>query len=151
MKMSEAFPSKYLKAADLQGKQARVVMDRVDEEQVGNNPNEDPKPILYFVGKEKGMVLNKTNAGNIADTYGDDSEDWHGEEIILFEAMVDFQGRTVPAIRVRVPRPSEKRKPATVRPKQQARDEQYDEANPPPHGNMAAALDDEIPFEHSWK
>lgn len=146
MKMSEQFPSKYLKAADLQGRQARVVMDRVEEEQVGNNQNEDPKPILYFQGKDKGMVLNKTNANNIVDAYGDETDDWHGEELVLFEAMVDFQGKTVSAIRVRAPRPSEKKRAATIRPGK-TKEPVYDETNPPPHGvNLSQELDDEIPF-----
>ena len=105
MKINEAFPSSYIKAADLDGKQTLVKMERVEYEMLGN----DRKLVLYFEGKERGMVLNKTNANNIAHIYGDDTDDWHGCEIVLFEAMVDFQGKTVPAIRVRAP----KKKPAT--------------------------------------
>lgn len=97
MRVSEAFPSNYVKAADLRGNNARVVIDRVKIEEIGD----DRKPVLYFQGKEKGLVLNKTNANNISVLYGDDMEEWQGKEIILFPAMVDFQGRTVEAIRVR--------------------------------------------------
>lgn len=99
MRISSAFPSNYLKAADLQGKSVKVSIDRVELEDIGG----DYKPVLYFTGKDKGMVLNKTNSNNIATAYGDETDAWSGKEIVLFEAMVDFQGRTVPAIRVKLP------------------------------------------------
>jgi len=63
----------------------------------------DAKPVLFFVGKDKGMVLNKTNANVISAAYGDDTDDWQDAEIVLFESMVDFQGKTVQAIRCKVP------------------------------------------------
>ena len=100
MKISAAFPGQYIKAADLQDKAVRVQMDRIAIEDIGG----DQKPVLYFVGKEKGMVLNKTNANNISHAYGDDTDNWAGQEIELFPTMVDFQGRSVEAIRVRMPR-----------------------------------------------
>lgn len=123
MRVSEAFPSTYLKAADLQGRTAVVMIDHCDIEDVGSG---DRKPVLYFQGKEKGLVLNKTNANNIALLYGDDMEEWSGRQIELFEAMVDFQGKTVPAIRVRPPR--------------------RNAAPKPPPAAPAQDLDDEIPF-----
>jgi arabinogalactan endo-1,4-beta-galactosidase len=98
MRISAAFPSKYLKAADLQGKQVKVVMSHVETETMGD----DNRPVLYFQGKEKGLVLNKTNANSISAVYGDDTDDWRGREIVLIEAMVDFQGKTMAAIRCRV-------------------------------------------------
>ena len=100
MRISGAFPSTYLKAADLQSRRVKITMGRVAMEDVGG----EPKPILYFTGTDKGLVLNKTNANNIAMVYGDDTDAWLGHPIELFEAMVDFQGRTVAAIRVGVPR-----------------------------------------------
>ena len=48
MKISSAFPSKYLKAADLQGKQVTVVMSHVTMETIGD----DERPVLYFKGKD---------------------------------------------------------------------------------------------------
>lgn len=99
MKMSEEFPSKYLKASDLQGREVRVTMSNVEREKIGD----DTKPVLYFKGKDKGIVLNKTNASTITDAYGDDTEDWYDQPIILFSVMVDFQGKVAPAIRCRVP------------------------------------------------
>jgi hypothetical protein len=99
MKVSETFPSKYLKASDLQGREVRLTMANVQIEKLGD----DDKPVLYFKGKEKGLVLNKTNANTISDAYGDESEDWYDQPLILFSVMTDFQGKVGPAIRCRVP------------------------------------------------
>lgn len=100
MRVSDAFPSQYLKSADLQGRTVKVTIDRYTIEEVGD----DRKPILYFVGKEKGLVLNKTNANEIAFTFGDDMDDWGGKQIELFSMMVSFQGKNMPGLRVRAVR-----------------------------------------------
>jgi hypothetical protein len=99
VKISAAFPSEYLKAADLGGHNVRVLIDRVEMRDVGD----DHKPVLFFQGKERGLVLNKTNANNIVVLYGDDTEEWRLKELVLYEAIVDYQGRSVPALRVRGP------------------------------------------------
>jgi len=105
MKISNAFPSEYLRAIDLNGRNVMVVIDRAEMAELSGG---DHKPVLYFKGKEKGLILNKTNANNIAAVYGDDTDDWEGKELILFSAMVDMQGKTVPAIRVRAPMPKDR-------------------------------------------
>jgi len=99
MKISQEFPSKYIKAADLGGREVKVTMQNVEREKLGD----DMKLVLYFKGKERGLVLNKTNAGTISDAYGDDTEDWFDQPLILFSVMTDFQGKVGPAIRCRVP------------------------------------------------
>ena len=99
MRISTAFPSDYLRASDLQGKQVTVRIAHVEMREIGG----DAKPVLFFVGKDKGMVLNKTNANVISAAYGDDTDDWQDAEIVLFESMVDFQGKTIQAIRCKVP------------------------------------------------
>ena len=127
MRVSDAFPSEFLKAADLQGRNITLLISHVEMTEIGR----DNRPVLFFKGKEKGLVLNKTNATNIATVYGDDTDDWSGGEVTLYEAMVDYQGKTVPAIRVRVP----PRKPAAAQ-----------RQSPPPETRAAAPMDDDIPF-----
>ena len=97
--VSDAFPSKYLKAADLNNRTFKAKIEKVVFEEIGQN--KDRKPIIYFDKVKKGLVLNKTNALEIAATYGDQMENWTGKEIELFSQMVPFQGQNVPAIRVR--------------------------------------------------
>lgn len=107
MKISNAFPSKFLKAGNLQDRNVTVTMSHVVIEDVGDG---ERKPVLYFQGKNKGLVLNKTNSGTIAAVYGDDTEAWNGKLIVLYPAMVDFRGDSVEAIRVRTPMPAAKLK-----------------------------------------
>lgn len=99
--VNDAFPSNYLKASDLQGRNVTVTIDRVDMEMIGNGSNREQKMVMYFAGKDKGMVVNKTNANNIAAMYGPDTDGWLGQKVMLYEAMVPYQGRDVPALRVR--------------------------------------------------
>src|SRR5262249_49284118 len=115
MKISNAYPSKYVSASDLNGRNVSVIIARAEMEKLGN----DHKPVLYFRGKEKGLVLNKTNAYAIKDAYGDDTDGWEGKELVLFEIMTDFQGKITPAIRVRTPSAKDRQgqpKPAPVVP-----------------------------------
>ena len=104
MNINSAFPSNYLRATDLQGRNITVVIDRVEKEKVGN----DDRLVLYFQNKDKGMILNKTNANNIATLYSPETDGWCGQQLVLFEAMVDFKGQTVPALRVRGPQPKDR-------------------------------------------
>ena len=49
MRISTAFPSDYLKAADLQGRRITVKIARVEMRDVGD----DTKPVLYFEARTK--------------------------------------------------------------------------------------------------
>ena len=99
MKLSDAFPSKYLKATDLSGREPTVTIERITVEDLGD----ETKPILYFVGHTKGLVLNVTNGRMLAMDYGDEMDNWINARIQLYSERVAFQGRIVEAIRVRVP------------------------------------------------
>lgn len=98
--INDAFPSNYLKASDLKGAQPVVTIDRVEFEPVGRQ--KEMKPILYLTGKEKGIVLNKTNATTITNLTGSpDTDDWAGFQIKLYATHVEFGGEQVEAIRVK--------------------------------------------------
>jgi hypothetical protein len=104
MNIDQAFPSQYLKASDLAGNQPIVTIERVEFEPVGQK--KEMKPILYFAGKDKGMVLNKTNAKNIANLVGSgETDEWVGFRIKLYSANVEFQGESVESIRVKAAGP----------------------------------------------
>jgi len=97
MELSEVFPSETLKAADLQGNEPIVTIATVDLKDFDNGK----KLIITFVGKKKSLVCNKTNANRIAFMHGTNTDNWIGKKIQLFTDLVDFQGKTVEAIRVR--------------------------------------------------
>ena len=99
MNINDQFPTKYLKASDLGGQSVNVVMSHVANDKVGD----DQKPILFFQGHQKGLVLNKTNARNVANIYGPETDGWQGKAMLLVPVMVDFQGQSTPALRLHPP------------------------------------------------
>lgn len=79
MDIETAFPSKWLKATDIKGKRVPVTIKDTVMEEVGDGE----KPVLYFRGKDKGMVLNKTNAHILREAFGRETEEWAGQKIVL--------------------------------------------------------------------
>lgn len=108
MRANDAFPSKFLKAADLAGRRVVVTIAHTSVEKF----DDGDRPCVFFAGKDKGLVLNKTNFNAIADITGeDDSDDWGGKRITLYATKVDYQGKRVEAIRVDDPPKGEARRP----------------------------------------
>lgn len=143
MNIHGAFPSDYLKAADMQGKAYTVIMGRVEMVKL----DDGQKPVLNFQNAEKGLMLNKTNANTIAEVYGVETDAWFGQQIDIYPSETDFQGKRVPCIRVR--RPSNPM-PAAAPTAQQAVMTRQVEPQPalqqPATASAASDLDDEIPF-----
>ena len=107
--INSLFPSNYLKAADLQGREARAVIDTVELEELGDG---ETKPVLRLRGKAKGIVLNRINATTLAEAFGPETDGWAGKDVTLFTAKVLYQGRMVDGLRLR-PTPGAS-KPATA-------------------------------------
>ncbi len=104
------FPSLYLGAHDLQGRDVTLTIRRVVAEEVKTEKGPERKAIVYFVetGKkvkpgeeEKRLVLNKTNGKTIASLYGSEMNDWMGKRITLFPTIVDAFGEKREALRIR--------------------------------------------------
>jgi|SRR6188768_1336735 len=102
MNIADAFPSRYLKAADLGDQQPIMTVDRIEYEPVGMD--KEMKLVCYFKGQTKGMVLNATNA-RMLETLSNsvETDNWAGVQVKLFVADVTFQGRMVEAIRMKSP------------------------------------------------
>jgi hypothetical protein len=98
MKSSELFPSKYLRALDLKGTEPILTIALVAMEEL----NDGHKPIIYFEGKNKGVVLNRTNCAMLEFLFGDETDGWAGHKIQLFAAMTtDPSGKPVLGLRVK--------------------------------------------------
>ncbi len=131
--INEAFPSNYLKASDIKGAEPIVAIDRVAFEPVGRQ--REMKAVLYFKGKEKGLVLNKTNATKITQLAGTDmTEDWDGVRIKLFATETEYAGDTVECIRIKAA-PANGNRQAVAPP-----------PPPPPPVDQPDLTDDDIPF-----
>jgi len=104
MRSGDVFPSKYLKAEeldeDVQVTISRVVLEELEQK----DGKKQEKPVCYFEEGPKGLILNKTNWALIAKQHGDESDDWTGKKITLTTVDVDAFGDVVSAIRVKPPK-----------------------------------------------
>lgn len=116
MRISDVFPSQYVAAADLRGKDVTLEIKSVTLEQMRTHGDKmAQKPVLWFQKATKGMVLNSTNARIIAKLYGDETDGWPGKSVTIYPARVKAFGETVDAIRVREVRPAQPlRQPAPL-------------------------------------
>jgi len=131
MRRDDVFPSKYLKASDLNGKPIVVTIDSAPLE-VLKNPEgkEQSKVVLYFRGAKKALPLNVSNWDTVAEICGEDTDDWPGGRIELYATKTQMGGKMVECIRVRAPR-----------------DEAAKTATPPkPAEPEADDMNDAIPF-----
>ena len=100
MNIDSAFPSKYMKAGDLPEETiVPFTIEDVRVEEIGRD--KQLKPVIYFKGKDKGFVCNKTNANTIAKALGSrDTDEWIGKTIRLYSTEVQFGDEMVESIRV---------------------------------------------------
>lgn len=97
MDIRDAFPSKYINSGDLNGKDLRLVMGQI----VMENIQGQMKPVIYFHGHDKSLVLNVTNSRTIEKMYGPNTNDWIGRPVTLYTAEIEFKGETTEGVRVR--------------------------------------------------
>jgi hypothetical protein len=140
--------SKYLNAGDLVSEKAL----RIKTVTVETMPRGEQKPVLWFTNHQKGLILNKTNNRTLRGSFGDDMEQWSGKVIVVYPTTADFGGKTVGALRVRIPPPKQATtgttagngKPAKAAKPAAAKDGEV--LPPEPKPSLADDLDDEIGF-----
>jgi len=142
MNVNQAYPSKYLSADDLQGRQVTVQISNVTLEDIGQGNDKDRKLVLSFHGKSKQLVCNKTNSKTIAGLYGDETDNWIGKPIILMPREVEFQGSMVWAIRVSLQKPAQSQS-APSNPPAASADRSPPPSKPAPRNEN---LDEDVPF-----
>jgi hypothetical protein len=83
--------SNFLKPDDIKGKTPIVTIESISvhngkDKQTGDDYSQ---LLLHFVGKDKVLGLNRTNANRIAElTKSDDTDDWIGTSIELYTEMI---------------------------------------------------------------
>ena len=108
MNVHDLFPTRFIAAADLNGKSFTLTIRNVTLEDMQSHDNKTvTKPVAWFTNAAKGMVLNRTNTMVIADLYGPETDAWAGKRITIYATQVRAFGKMEPAIRVRpeVPAP----------------------------------------------
>ena len=123
MRSADVYPSKYLKAEEIDG-DLTVTVKSVGLEQLENKEGKkQDKPIVYFKEIDKGMVCNKTNWTLIAEQHGDESDEWTGKQITLHAMDVEAFGEMVLSIRVKRPRKTAGKPVAPAAPEPTAADD----------------------------
>src|SRR6187549_594613 len=101
MHVDQLWPSKYVKAQDLDGRTVTVTIREVKIEEMTNNEQKVKKPVLYFNEAEKALILNKTNGRTIAALYGPETNNWTGQRITLFTKQIKYFEKMQLCIRVK--------------------------------------------------
>ena len=116
----------YLKQEDLGGREAKVIIASVEMEDVKDVDKTEKKLVMHFAGKDKALILNRTNCEAMETICGtDDYGAWVGHAVVLWtDPTVKFGGKLVGGLRIRA-----------VGPKM-----------PPPPPVMGDDADDAIPF-----
>ena len=100
VKVDSLFPSRFVKVADVGSGLTMTIRD-VIVEKVGDSE----KPCLQFKEGTKLLPLNKTNGTTLAKAFGEETDDWIGKKIGLQVEPVEYAGRTMDGIRIRIPQP----------------------------------------------
>ena len=103
------FPSRYLKAHDLENGEEILTIVSVSMESMRNPKGgaDVEKPVVTFEGLERGLILNRTNADIISRLFGKNLDDWRGRSVTLYATKVEVAGETYDVIRVRPQVPTE--------------------------------------------
>jgi hypothetical protein len=102
MDITKSFSTKYLQKSDFPAPHEAII-DTVAMEDVSmdSQPTE-MKPVLFFKGQKKGMILNKTNANVCMALFGAETDAWSGQRVIGYnDPTIQFQGQLVGGIRLR--------------------------------------------------
>lgn len=106
----EIFESDWIGAADLQGRDALVEIEKVEKAEVFNpkTNKKSYKLALRFKGKVKGFICNRTNATSISKVTGKkEASLWVNQKITLYPTTCKVGRETEPCLRVRETAPSQ--------------------------------------------
>ena len=104
MKLNDLFPRKYATGEDLAGKSVTLTISHLRLEKMIPTPGTAPveKWVVYFKEAQKGVVLSKILATQIAQAVGsEDTDAWPGKRVMLYPEEVNVAGKPRTAIRAR--------------------------------------------------
>jgi hypothetical protein len=102
MNVNEMFPSKYMKGSDLKGPTTVTILEVKPERIYKPGEGQITGYILFCEKASKGIVLTKPLAMSIAAALGEqDTDNWHGRQVVLYPQPMTVAGRNLVAIRAR--------------------------------------------------
>src|SRR5262245_49505222 len=100
MNRDDIFPSKYFKAASL-AEPIDLKIVAATMETLKNFKGEDQrKLVLTFEDCPTRLIMNASRYDDIADLFGDDTEQWIGHSIQLYATTMRIGGKTVETVRI---------------------------------------------------
>ena len=88
----------FIKGEDLPEGERVVVTIKAAEEVTF--PSGDTVPVLEFLELDQKLTLNKTRIKKCVDLLGEDTDEWVGQRIALYQVDVTYQGKTMPGVAV---------------------------------------------------
>jgi hypothetical protein len=107
MRVSRTYGGNHFKGEEMDDKPLLLTIDQVDCKEFSSDggPAKE-KLVMAFKETDQTMVVNMTNAQIIAGLYGDETDDWVGEKIVVFKGRTRFGSKMVDCVSVRGPRPA---------------------------------------------
>jgi hypothetical protein len=99
MQYDDFHSSRFISAADLAGTSHIVQIAKIEREQLQDGK---VKPAIYFAGRQKALLCNKTNWGTLGAALGKDLNAWVGRSIELFAMPCQGPSGMTQGVRVRV-------------------------------------------------
>src|SRR4051794_4062971 len=100
MRASRYLSNNFFRPADLEGAgELGLTIAAAEEMELWG----EEKLVLSFDREARSLILNITNIKTICNAYGDETNDWAGNSVILHLVDVEFQGEKRRGIRVKIP------------------------------------------------
>jgi hypothetical protein len=100
-KISSYFPSKWLRGSDAEEGDLLLVIRRISIETIGQGADAEKKPVAWFESEPRGLILNKTNANSLKAMFGDETDDWVGRTIRIYQTETSYNGEMVSTLRIK--------------------------------------------------
>lgn len=102
-RVSEMIVSKFLRKEDFEEDRVMTIKGVKLETMPGDSG--DTKWVVYFREEAKGMALNVTTIRVLEQAYGDDTDHWVGNKVMVYvDPNVSFGGKIVGGLRLRTPK-----------------------------------------------
>lgn len=102
-RVSEMIVSKFLRKEDFDEDRVLTIRGVKLEDMPGDSG--DQKWVLYFREEAKGMALNVTTIRVLEQSFGDDTDHWVGNKVMVYvDPNVSFGGKVVGGLRLRTPK-----------------------------------------------
>jgi hypothetical protein len=102
--MSEDFDdlygSQYLAASDLKKPFTATIEEVEQQDFTRQGERQRMKAVLHLKDIRKPIVVNKTNALNLAEAFGKDFDDWRGKRITIKAEPTTFAGKRTTGLRL---------------------------------------------------